>query len=366
MDIAAFISELLAQRNALVVPGLGTFSKNRVDGYYNREQQAFFPPSLQIQFKNEFTDDAVLANLIASQRQISLASAKYFIEKFVSGIKDQASVGTVAFGNMGTFSTRRSGLTFTPNELNETDELFYGLAPVKLRRNSSFRQPVAPPTPPPIQAPAPVAEPEPRVAVVPVEPEPITVAEVPQDIETETQEEYVEEEDNGPHRGVNVWLVVALIIVLTGLGIVGVYLYKPNYLKGLKPLIDKFKHSAPVVPKKSKEDSLKQAQQAQKDIGLAPVSPAIKAKTDSLKQLDTIRIVASSFKTLKVAKEDSTAKAKNGLSPEIHRDPSGKRYQVTIGTYFNTDSANNALPILKQKLKKTDVITIQTYPYKKQ
>jgi len=364
MDIAAFISELLAQRNTLVVPGLGTFSKTRVDGFYNREQQAFYPPTLQIQFKTEFTDDAVLAELIANQRQISLASAKYFIEKFVSTIKDQASVGNVAFGNMGTFSTRRSGLTFTSNELNETDELFYGLAPVKLRRNSSFRQPVQPP-PPPVRTPDPVPEPALPIVTTPIEPQPIAVADEPEEIETEQEEGYIEE-DETPRRHINMWLVLALVIVLTGLGIVGVYLFKPNYLKSLKPMIDRFRHTAPVVPKKSKEDSLKQALQAQKDMGLIPATTTVKAKTDSVKPVDTFRIVVSQLKTLKVAREDSTAKAKLGLSPEIHRDPAGKHYQVTIGTYFNTDSAKKALPILKQKLTKTGTPIIQTYPFKKQ
>src|SRR5476651_1798071 len=130
MDIPAFISDLLAHQGVLIVPGLGTFTRVRTEGYYNKDQQQFCPPTQQIQFKSEHHDDHILADRIASERQISVASAKYFIEKFVSAILEQAGIGSAPFGNIGTFSTRRGNLVFTASELNETDEAFYGLAPV--------------------------------------------------------------------------------------------------------------------------------------------------------------------------------------------------------------------------------------------
>jgi hypothetical protein len=359
MDIALFISELLAQQGTLVVPGFGTFSRNRVEGYYSKDQQQFYPPTLQIQFKTEFTDDNVLANLIATERQISVASAKYFIEKFVTTIKDQASAGTVAFGHMGTFSTRRSGLTFTSAELNETDELFYGLAPVKLKRNNSFKQQA-----PPVTVPN-VVEPAPAPAVEPVTvPDPIIIAEEPEEVEAdqeEYQEEYVIAGEERPRRKMNIWLILALIIVLAGLSIIGVYFYKPALLNRLKPFLRKFKHAQPLPVRLSEADSLKQTQQAQKDIGILPSAPVVKADTTPV---DTFRIVVDQFKTLKVARKDSASRAKQNFTVEIHKNPSNRRYQVSIGNYLNADSARAALPMLKQKLKKKD-ITIQTYPFKK-
>jgi len=349
MDIAAFIIELLAQQGILVIPGLGTFTRNRVDGYYDKEQQQFYPPTVQIQFKTDYTDDNVLAQMISEERLISVASAKYFIEKFVANIKDQAAVGSVAFGNIGTFSTRRIGLVFTSNELNENDELYYGLAPVKLKRNSAFKhQPVITP---PVELP-PVPE---EVIPEPVQPY------LPETVEEEiiAEEEYLEEEEE-EKRGVNIWLVLAIIIVTIGAALIGAYKFKPE-------LFDRFTNKqtvAVVQAKLSKADSLKQALQAQKDLGITPVDSSGKAKTD-IAGVDTFRIVAGSFKTLRMATREADNYTKKGVTAGVNFNIKNKRYEVNAGTYLNSDSAQAALPVMKQKLNKPDIY-IQTYPFKKQ
>jgi hypothetical protein len=348
MDIAAFISELLAQQGILVVPGLGTFTMDRVGGYYNKEQQQFYPPAVQVQFNAEHVDDNVLAQMISEERQISVASAKYFIEKFVANIKDQAAVGTIAFGNMGTFSTRRAGLTFTNNDLNESDELFYGLAPVKLKRNSAFSQP-------PVVIPPPVEVPPVEIPPAPVEvtPEPVELY-LPNTVEEETvaEEEYLEEEEEEEKRGVNVWLILAIIIVAIGASLIGVYKYKPE-------LFDRFINKQDTVVKVSRTDSLKKAAQAKK------VADSLeKAKADTM-GVDTFRIVVGSFKTLKKANIEAANDSAKGLKPEIKYNLKNKHYEVNVGTYFNRDSADAKLPEIKPKFKNTDIL-VQTYPFKKQ
>jgi len=343
MDIPAFINELLAQQGVLIVPGLGTFSSTRVEGYYNKDQQHFYPPTQQIQFKTEQSDDDVLANLIAEERQISIASAKYFIEKFVTNILEQASAGSAPLGSLGTFSTRRGSLIFTPSELNETDETFYGLAPVRLKRNSSFRQPaaiVAPPKPVELTPPPP---PEPPVVPAPQpEPEPV-------------EEEYIEEEETERTR-ISVWLVLAIIIVVLGIGIIGAYIYKPALFSRIKPMMHK---TVQPVQKLSTADSLKRAQQAQKDIGIAPGVN----KADST-PVDTFRIAIHSWKTFNKAKADADDLNQKDIKAEVHK-MGEKTFQVTTGNYINNDSAKAALPIIRQKLKNS-TIHIQLYPFKKQ
>lgn len=347
MDISSFISELLARQNVLIVPGLGTFSRDRVDGYYNKDQQQFYPPSQQILYKNEYTDDDVLASHIAKERHISITSARYFIEKLVAGLLEQVSINTVQFGNMGTFSMRRGQLVFTPGELNETDELFYGLAPVKLKRNNSFRQQavVIPPKPVVTEAPVePVAEQAAPVELPPVIEQPATI---------EDTEEYYEEETAG-HK-INIWLVLALIIVLIGVGIIATYIYKPALFNSFKPLFGKVANTPPPPPvvKKNNADSLT------KDT--VEATPAV-IKTESITPVDTFRIVVGSWQGLKKATQDAEEHTKQGFNAEVHK--AGVRYQVTVATYNNNDSAKAALPIFKEKLKKQD-IRIQIYPFKK-
>ncbi len=351
MDIPAFINDLLAQQGVLIVPGLGTFTRVRIEGYYNKDQQQFCPPTQQIQFKSEHSDDNILADRIAGERQISVASAKYFIEKFVSAILEQAGVGSAPFGNVGTFSTRRGNLVFTANELNETDELFYGLAPVKLKRNSSFKQNVAPP-PRLVELPVPEPEPVPAPAL-----EVIEEVQQPEEVEpTVEEEEYVEEEETGG-RGVNIWLILALIIVLIGVGIIALFEYKPALFNRVKPLFGNLSHTTPPPVKISTADSLKRAQQAQKDIGISHTVAA----TDSV-GTDTFRIVFDSWKGFKKASQLAEERTKQGINAEVHK--AGGKYQVTVATYNNNDSAKAALPIFKEKLKKQD-LRIQIYPFKK-
>jgi len=353
MDIPAFINDLLAQQGVLIVPGLGTFTRVRIEGYYNKEQQQFCPPTQQIQFKSEYSDDNILANKIAGERQISVASAKYFIEKFVSAILEQAGTGNAPFGNIGTFSTRRGNLVFATNELNESDELFYGLAPVKLKRNNSFKQNVAPP---PRLVELPVPKPEPTPAPIPEVTEEIPE---PEEVEApiEEEEEYFEEEETGGH-GVNIWLILALIIVLIGVGIIAVFEFKPALFNRVKPLFSNlpYHRTAPPV-KTSTADSLKRVQQAQKDIGITRAVPV----TDTIGP-DTFRIVVGSWQGLKKATLDAKEHTQQGVNAEVHK--TGGKYQVTIATYNNNDSANAALPVFKEKLKKQD-IRIQIYPFKK-
>lgn len=352
MDIPAFISDLLAQQGALIVPGLGTFTRVRIDGYYNKDQQQFCPPTQQIQFKNEHSDDNILAERIAGERQISIASAKYFIEKFVSNILEQAGSGNAPFGTLGVFSTRRGILVFTANELNETDEMFYGLAPVKLKRNNSFKQNIAPP---PRLVELPVPEPEPAPTPVAEAPE-----EVPQPEEVEPVaevEEYTEEEETGS-RGINIWLILALVIVLIGVGIIAAFEYKPGLFSRVKPIFNKLARTTTPAPVKiSVADSLKRVEQAQKDIGITRTVAA----TDSV-GTDTFRIVIGSWQGLKKATLDAEEHTKQGVTAEVHK--TGGRYQVTVATYNNNDSAKAALPVFKEKLKKQD-IRIQIYPFKK-
>jgi hypothetical protein len=355
MDIPAFISDLLAQQGVLVIPGLGTFTRVRVDGYYNKDQQQFFPPTQQIQFKSEHSDDNILADLIAKERQISVASAKYFIEKFVAAILEQAGVGNAQFGNIGAFSTRRGNLVFAANELNETDEAFYGLAPVKLKRNSSFKQNVVAP---PRLVELPEADPEP--VPVPFTEPPVEVPQ-PEEVETtvEEEEEHVDEEETGGHK-INIWLVLALIIVLIGVGLIALFEYKPALFNGVKPLFTKLAHTTSPPPAKiSTADSLKRAQQARKDMGITHTVPSV--QNDSV-GVDTFRIVVSSWQGLKGATQDARNQTKQGIKAEIHKV--GSRYLVTVATYNNNDSAKTALPVFKEKLKNPE-IRIQIYPFKK-
>lgn len=304
MDIAAFISELLEHQSELVVPGLGSFYRSRIEGYYSKEQQQFYPPSLQLQFTIEnLKDDGKLVAQIAQERNVNTASATYFLEKYINNLLHQVETESVAIGDLGTFTMRRNQLIFTPRKLNNNNELFYGLAPVRLKRHQY------------------AADNKSRIQVpVTEKPSAFTAAllrgePMPGKLLTTSAEEEAEEEVTEKKPRISTWiLILALVILLTGIGLIIAYRMNPL-------VFDRFlgRSEPPPVSQKSTQravsDSAQQAIQTQKDIG---TTPDIDSVTQSKilppeTPRDTFGIVLGSFTTAGGAKKNLTggrAKAK--------------------------------------------------------
>ncbi|MBW4890597.1 hypothetical protein KXQ82_12750 [Mucilaginibacter sp. HMF5004] len=400
MDIADYIIELLQQHEVAVVPGLGSFHTTRVEGYYNKEEQLFYPPSLRAQFTKEEQEGTDLAELIAYRRQISQASARYFIEKFVTSLKEDVTDKNVPLGNMGYFTTRRSELVFEPSSLNESYELFYGLGAEKLKRGSAFKQQAIEDTTPakspffekPIvveQAPVFV---EPAIPPVEPEPQPVDIADEihittppvhtvytpPEEVVEEQEEEYETEEEK---RGMNIWLILSIIIVLLGIVVITLYYYKPELFSRFVAAPPKPVAAKP-LDKHSATDSLNRKLQAQHDSASdkpdtgtttnKALTPATKTITPSSVPtsvaVDTFGIVVASLPNLKSANIELHRYTKMGYpQAEIRKKPnSDKLYLINLGTYFNADSANaNRLKIMKERHLSVIDIRVQKYPYKK-
>src|ERR1700759_345899 len=91
MDLAIYINELLGLRGEVNVPGVGYFAQKRIAGHYNDGDKKFYPPKHEIVFDPESRDDDGLAAYISKKKNISPASAKYFIDKYTASLKQQAS-----------------------------------------------------------------------------------------------------------------------------------------------------------------------------------------------------------------------------------------------------------------------------------
>ena len=89
MDLGVYISELLGLRGEVSLPGIGYFAQVRVNGYYNEQENKFYPPAHEVSFEPQSKEDEGLAQYISDKKNISLASSKYFIDKYVAGLKQQ-------------------------------------------------------------------------------------------------------------------------------------------------------------------------------------------------------------------------------------------------------------------------------------
>jgi len=116
MDLAIYINELLGLQGEVNVPGVGYFAQKRIAGYYNENEKKFYPPRHEITFDPDPRDDDGLAAYISKKKNISPASAKYFIEKYTSGLKQRASEQHADIAGLGKLHYEYSALTFKPNK----------------------------------------------------------------------------------------------------------------------------------------------------------------------------------------------------------------------------------------------------------
>ena len=134
MDVSLYISDLLKQNGEITVPGLGFLVRARMSAYYNDAEGKFYPPYHQVQFDPQDIEDDALPQYIAERKNISLASAKYFTEKYIEDIKHEALVKEVSVADLGWFYMNQATMAFKPNNEFTEDASLFGLEPVEIRK----------------------------------------------------------------------------------------------------------------------------------------------------------------------------------------------------------------------------------------
>jgi len=348
MDIANYLSELLGRQGEISVPGLGHFVHVRVSAWYNDAERKFYPPGYKIQFDPQVVDgDDTLTKYIAEKKKISLASSKYFTDKYISSLKQEAALQEVPFAGLGWFFMDKGKIAFKSKISNADSASFYGYAPISIKK---LNQPeitevpvetpetVSVPVIPPIQEPADnsVSPPEPM-------PLPRPIREIPE----ETADQPVEYFDDEPEekRGISAWaiiLVAAIILASAGLTI---YKFKPQWLhlnNGQEIQLPPVTKAPPVV--KHDTDSVKKAVQPADTTNKAILKPdsALKKAAVVPDTLDkpVYVIFVGSFKTVtKSLSAIKDLKAK-GIDARILSGPgTGKRVKLIIGSFATSAEA---------------------------
>ncbi|MDB5130154.1 hypothetical protein, partial [Mucilaginibacter sp.] len=239
MDVGYFISELLAQHGNLSVPGLGNFTHTRINGHYDEKEGKLYPPTYSVQFDPQSVDDVTLAQYIADKKNISLASSKYFTDKFINNVKLQAQSAEAPLADMGWFYTQDAQLFFRPNTDVSTDPDFFGYQPVKLYKLGT------------VTADMPATSTENYAA-------PVAIA-VPVEANNKSEEFEIDEEyeadivkQSHKRRRNSILTFVTLVVLFTALAVYLVNKYNPSIfgLQGPKPKASKTETvvNAKVVP----------------------------------------------------------------------------------------------------------------------
>jgi hypothetical protein len=330
MNLADYLSELLGQHDEVSVPGLGYFVRERVNGHYNDREAKFYPPRHQVKFVAHPKEDDTFTQYIADKKNISLASSKYFTEKFISKLKEDALKGKYIFADLGLFQTdHEQQLIFKPYDRIAGDPAFYGYPSVDINKlgqqtngsqtKSAFIE---------------------TKTVPAATPEPVEVVEQQQYFEEETEEK----------RGANIWLVVLLVISIVALTIFGIYEFYPSAFNKISAAYHRMTGREVVVI----HNTVKKAVQAT-DTTVKTIIPATQA-ADTVNH-SRFEIIAEKFRQLARANAEVIRLRSAGLAARILLDAPGPFIKISVGTYptyAEADSARLALMKAGKLSKHTD------------
>ncbi len=372
MDLAIYISELLGLQGEVYVPGIGHFAQVRINGYYNDREGKFYPPTHTVIFEPQAKSDEALAKYISNKKHISLASAKYFIDKYAAGLNQEAATKRVTIAGLGHLYTQDNQLLFEVEQTSGSNNpAFYGFQPIVVNKTSELSnveeiEPIKAEHSLPVEEEAPVEKVEEISPPQPTTTEETLPQEQPVAEEQATQEEveeysYDEPETSGRR---NLWIALLLIIIIVLLAILGLYKYKPSWFN----MNDKPQTFVAVNPDSvknmAKADSSKKST-TKADSVTKPATQTINQPIDTLavvhyellggasKSMQQTNVALHNFETL-------------GLHPRLLKHTAGNRYKITLGTYFDKGVAQKAMDsiITATKISKTSIY-LQKYNPKK-
>lgn len=331
MDISRYIVEYIQEHPKLIVPGLGTFYKEDIPARFDATQNSFLPPSEKVSFKAEFSADSALQQFIATKETAKPKSIAQFIEQYVSNLNDLlANTEEIKIDGLGTFTKKRNKLHFLADKNLKNNAAFFGLKAIK--ETAPF-------------------EPIPQESIAVVEPEepveePKLVEEEANTIPHINEEEQEEEPTSG---GLKKALLFILIVILTGLAIVQSFF--PSYLDAFWPQ---------TTAEKIQVDSLQQQANpvtaldstvnvdstvTQTDTALVPTPTS-----DSIEP--SFEIIVAAFHKQSEADEFIQQLAGRGIQAHSIQTKKGGLLKISIGTFSNEQSANEALQKTHTELAK--------------
>jgi hypothetical protein len=175
MDLSVYIAELLNENGTISIPKIGVFKQVRMRGYYNADEGKLYPPYFQTEFTQQPIEDDSLLQYLTSKSKVSASSARYFMDKYLQNILQQAEIGEVMLGKLGWLSKEGEALSFRPSTAADTATAAFGFEPVSIKPEAATAAPVEEVAAPAATQSAPLIE-EPLQPTVqqPIEPAPVT------------------------------------------------------------------------------------------------------------------------------------------------------------------------------------------------
>ena len=328
MDISSYIAEYIRENQILIVPGLGTFTKEQVPARFDAANDRFLPPTERIVFSSSFSDDLALQKFICTAEKAKPKAVAQFIEQYVSNLIDLlATTEEIKIDALGTFKRTSTKLTFKADESLASNVSYFGLKPQKEKLG--------------IQAP---------VEEVSLIPEEAAITEIPtEEPILESQEEEELEEVQGSSK---LKKAVLILFILALSALAGLQIYCPSLLGHLwnvpvvasKPVIDTITTKIDTTLKA--DSTLKSDSTNLKTDSLAPLASAIPLTSPSFE------IIIAAF--YKQSEADAFIKqlATRQINAHSIQTKKGGLFKISVGTFSDQATASTELLKLNKDLAK--------------
>ncbi len=339
MEISFNIKDLLQKNDQVVLPGLGAFYKNRIEGFFDEAKNTFFPPKETIEFTssqaNHPSGSNPLISFISRSKNVSTTTAAYLLDKQVEEFKKNLNeTGEVNFEDIGKLKLRGTEIIFEAEESEKTCHSFFGLPAFTLPNTELDNT---------------AQEPETN----------FTLAE--QALSTAvSDEELLESKPKS-----RIWLYILLSIIIVALSLSTLYLLRPDIFSSFLNIYHqpKIKNTVPVTIPEDREkeiadsiynsNNIAQSLEANgfeveniKDTAKITVDKKIVPNKSNIRY----EIIIAAWKTRPKAEAHLKKLKESGIDAHIVDDAEGTYYKISAATLYNQQDAEVELNRIKKEL----------------
>ncbi|PRY52301.1 sporulation related protein [Arcticibacter pallidicorallinus] len=308
MNISLYISELLRDYDEVCLSDIGTFYKERTPASFNEASGVFNAPFDRVRFRPKADGDDVLVNYISEVKKISVASSRYFINKFTNSIQQSlTSDNQVELQPIGVLKKGPSGLQLIGNHESPA---YFGLQAIQDPSYSSRVRPM-------------------NVAVV-----------------NEAVNTGIENESSGSASGGKIATIVLIVLLITA-GIL--YIFNPSLfnLSADKPITERNKAkvdspaakttSEPAVVQTAKDSAAPSISAVAQDT-VKKIAPAVSSESPVL--APSFEVIGASFALPSEADTYVNLMKSRGIKAKVIEDKRKPKYKISLGSFTTYEAAN--------------------------
>lgn len=338
MEISFNIKELLEKNNQVVLPGLGSFHKKRIEGFFDTEKNTFFPPKEIIEFtsseiySNE-TDQNSLISFICTSKNVSSTSAAYILSKYVEDLKKNLETdGEIYFQDIGILKSQNSELKLESEKQEESANSFFGLPSFSLPKQNLYKE----------------------IANAPLN---FSLAE--QALNASLNDEI---EDKPKSK---TWLFVCLSLIIIALSLSAFYIVRPDLfnsifnpnlenkdIKTVIPISTPEEQETNIADSIYKDNIVKNLESSGFDVEHAKDSSDISVIKKAVPNKNNIRyeIIIAAWQTRAKAEDHLKKLRENGIDAHIVEDADGLMIKISAATLYNQQDAEKELYRIREEL----------------